>query len=234
MLRRIEQILLRLPASGYRSFTRILRRKIRVNKKRVYRIMSENALIPRKKRKSDGKKKSGGGRRHPNLLRSAKIKNPGQALVGDITSYLVDGQKRHLATLKDHCSRRIVGRAASDRIDTELVLRALIDARRRRRSLRGCIHHTDRDSVYRFARYQATLKRFGMRCSMIERSVYENASAESFNKTVKYEEINLSDYASPAEADRAVFLFIRRYNHYRPHSSLNGMTPVEFEKLCRT
>ncbi len=210
--------------------SKILRRKVTVNHKRVYRIMGENGLISAGKPRRRPSKASRPGVYFPNLIKDRKFSSIGEAVVTDFTTYLVDGRKRHLAAIKDIVSRRIIGRAVGDRLSKELAIKALEDAKLTRGSLEGCIHHSDRDVAYRSEEYQAKLKEYGMLCSMIEKSVYENASAESFNKTIKYQEINLSDYTDQAEADRSVFRYIRLYNNFRPHSSLNGMTPIEFEK----
>jgi transposase InsO family protein len=82
----------------------------------------------------------------------------------------------------DRHNHETIGRAVSDKNDTELVLAAL-----------------------------------------------ENAQSESLNKTLKRQEINISDYGSREESAESIFRFIDLYNKYRPHSSLGGMTPVEFK-----
>jgi putative transposase len=64
--------------------------------------------------------------------------------------------------------------------------------------------------------------------SMCVGNAYENAHAESFNKTLKRQEINVSVYESKEASAKSIFRFIELYNTYRPHSANDGMTPVEF------
>ena len=72
------------------------------------------------------------------------------------------------------------------------------------------------------------VKELGMKISMCVGNAYENAHSESFNKTLKRQEINISEYESKDESAESIFRFVDLYNRYRPHSSLGGMTPVEF------
>ena len=95
--------------------------------------------------------------------------------------------------------------------------------------MRGCIHHTDADVRHCSADYIQRLDELGMRISMCVGNAYENAHAESLNKTLKRQEINISDYESKEESWESIFKFIEIYNSMI-HSSLGGMTPIEFKK----
>ena len=94
--------------------------------------------------------------------------------------------------------------------------------------LEGCVHHTDADVRYCSDEYIKRVTDFGMKISMCVGNAYENAHAESFNKTLKRQEINISEYGSKEESAESIFKFMDLYNSYRPHSSIGGMTPVEF------
>jgi putative transposase len=112
-----------------------------------------------------------------------------------------------------------------------LLIRSLEDAIRTRGSLEGCIHHTDSDVRYCSEEYIRRLNEQKMLISMCVGNVYENAHAEAFNGTVKRQEINISDYDNKNESAISIFSFIDNYNTIRPHSSLGGLSPVEFENM---
>lgn len=133
----------------------------------------------------------------------------------------------------DRHNREIIGEAISDKNNTELVMAALEDAVRNRGwlNLKDCIHHTDSDVMYCPTVYIKRLKSLEMEISMCVGNAYEKAQAESFNSTVKRQEINISDYDSKEESARAIFSFIEKYNSIRPHSSIDDLTPVEYRKL---
>lgn len=227
----IEKIELLLPESGYRPVTDILKRDMTINHKKVQRIMRENGLQCRKTAAfkhvtTDSRHKL---KKYPNLLKDTEITEINQAVVGDITAYDANGKNEYLATLMDFHSRRVIGRAISDRIDTQLVLAALDEAKKIRGSLLGCIHHTDSDSRYCSDLYINALKSEGMKISMCTANVYENAHAESLNKTIKRQEINVSDYQGKIDSAISIFNFLDRYNDFRPHSALRGMSPIMYE-----
>ncbi len=79
----------------------------------------------------------------------------------------------------------------------------------------------------------STLNFYEMEISMCVGNAYENAHAESFNSTVKRQEINISDYDTKEESAMSIFNFIGKYNSIRPHSSLQNLTPIEYEKILR-
>lgn len=98
------------------------------------------------------------------------------------------------------------------------------------KSIRGAIHHTDADVRYCSDAYVAQATELGLTMSMTVGNVYENAHAESLNKTFKRQEINVNEYPHKQGAAESLFRFKRIYNEERPHSSLGNLTPIRFRK----
>ena len=226
----IHDILEQIAESGYRPVTTILKRTQIINHKRVHRIMHENGLLCRKhKRFQHGTTNSRHRyRKYPDIANDVVTTDINQVIVGDVTAYDVRGKDHYLAALMDRHNREIIGRAVSDKNDTALVLAALEDAHYNRPDLRNCIHHTDADVRYCSDDYIARLNDLGMQIPMCVGNVYGNAHAESLNKTIKTQEINISDYDKKEESAKSIFRYVDTYNSFRPHSSLGGMTPVAF------
>jgi putative transposase len=105
------------------------------------------------------------------------------------------------------------------------VLQCFERARAKRGTMRGAFHHSDADVRYCSHDYVARLRDMGVIISMVCGDMYENAHAESLNKTVKYKLINLSEFDSLEEADAAIARYIEFYNVTKPHSSLGWLTP---------
>jgi transposase InsO family protein len=229
----IEDIIETLPESGYRPVTVLLNRKgFKINHKRAYRIMKENGLLCRKSRRyvhatTDSRHEY---MKYPNIAKDVVTDDINQVIVGDVTAYDVKGKDHFLAELMDRHNREVIGKAVSDKNDTALMLSALEDASKNR-NLKGCIHHTDADVRYCSKAYIDLLNKIGMKISMCVGNAYENAHAESFNKTVKRQEINISDYDNKEESAISIFRFIEVYNNYRPHSSIGNMTPVGYRMI---
>jgi len=230
IVKEIGEIIELMPESGYRPVTTILKRDRIINHKRVHRLMYENDLLCQDtKRFQPGTTYSRHGYlKYPNMAKDVVTTGINQIVVGDVTAYDVKGKDHFCALLMDRHNKETIGKAVSDKNDTALVLAAIEDAHRNRPNLRGCIHHTDADVRYCSKEYTNRVKELGMRISMCVGNAYENAHAESFNKTLKRQEINISDYESKEESAVSIFRFIDLYNSYRPHSSLGGMTPIEF------
>jgi len=154
--------------------------------------------------------------------------------VGDITYIPVmarkgSGRFGYLALLMDLSSRRIVGWEYGSSMEEDLVRGALRRAIRERQPAAGLIPHTDRGGQYAGQRYRAVLRRAGIRQSMsAAESCYDNAFMESCIGTVKTE-LELVEYAGGPEALRELSAYIRYYNVERRHSSLDYVSPVEFE-----
>lgn len=226
----IEKIIEKMPESGYRPVTILLQENgFHINHKKTHRIMQENGLLCRKTKRyvpatTDSRHKY---LKYPNIAKDVRTDKINQVVVGDVTAYDINGKDHFFAELMDRHNREVIGKAVSDKNDTALMLSALEDACLNR-NLKGCIHHTDADVRYCSNDYIARLNKIGMTISMCVGNAYENAHAESFNKTIKRQEINISDYDSKEESAVSIFKFIELYNNYRPHSSLGNMTPVTF------
>jgi len=221
---------------GNRRIKKALEYKnIKVGRKKIGRIMKENDLIPvtAKKYKATTNSKHNLPI-HPNLIKEQKIEKINQAWVSDIT-YVKTGEGwLYLASIKDLYSKDIVGYAMSERINKELVISALNYARLKHNPNPGIILHSDRGVQYASKAYQKLLKDNKMICSMSAKgNPYENATAESFNATIKKELIYPREiYETREEARREIFEYIELfYNKERLHSSISYLTPNNFRTL---
>ncbi|HSE38260.1 MAG TPA: IS3 family transposase, partial [Blastocatellia bacterium] len=132
----------------------------------------------------------------------------------------------------DAFSRRVIGWALGARLDGELTVAALDMALKNRKISPGLVHHSDRGVQYAATAYTDRLKENGILISMSRRgNPYDNAKAESFMKTLKYEEVYRSDYRDLQEARREIKRFLEKvYNETRLHSALGYLPPAEFEQ----
>jgi transposase InsO family protein len=206
---------------------------IRCGKNRVARIMRKAGIRSRTKKKFKATTNS----KHnfpvaPNLLnQNFKTNSPDQAWVGDITYVSTNEGWLYLAVLLDLFNREVVGWATSSRITRHLAIEALRMALGRRNPEKGILHHSDRGSQYASTDYQKILKEHDIVCSMSRKgNCYDNAVAESFFGRLKSEWINHKRYLSRSEATQSIFYYIEIfYNRKRRHSSINYVTPQEYE-----
>lgn len=229
----IEDTVLAFPGYGYRRVTKHMQRDgLRVNHKRVLRVMREESLLCQIKRRFVMTTDSVHGlTRYPNLLADLVVVRPNQVWQADITYIRLPTSFVYLACVLDSYSRRCVGWALSRTIDTQLTLAALAMALTTRQPAPGLIHHSDQGVQYASAAYVARLAAAGVQISMAATgNPYENAKAESFFKTLKCEEVYLNDYQTFQEAEAQLETFIEEvYNCKRLHSSLGYRSPHEFE-----
>lgn len=152
-------------------------------------------------------------------------------LAGDITYIATSDGWLYLAVLLDLYSRRVVGWAMSDRIDTELALSALHMAASTRPLEPDWIHHTDRDCRYGSDDYLAALKQLGARPSMSRKAdCWDNAVSESFFATLEKELLALQPLQNRSKTRQQVADYIDSYyNLVRLHSHLDYVSPIEFE-----
>ena len=233
----IQGIALEFPFYGYRRITKELeRRSIDINHKKVLRIMKEDNLLCRRKKqfKPVTTQSNHGLKIYPNLIENIKVTGLNQVWVADITYIRLVNEFIYLAAILDIFSRKCIGWALSRDINTLLVLNALEMAIFKRRFLGfiNLIHHSDRGVQYASRDYVEMLQNNGIQISMSRsRNPYDNAFAESFNKTIKVEEVYINEYETFEEAYKNIQHFIDLvYNKKRIHSSIGYSTPEEFEK----
>jgi len=210
------------------------KRGIRVGEKRVARLMHQEGLVARQKRRFRRTTDSN----HPNpiapnvVARDFEPKAPNRVWAGDVT-YIATGEGwSYLAVLLDLYSRRIVGWAMSATNDTELALAALQRAvRGRHRVPPGLVHHTDRGSPYASGEYRAALTAHFMVASMSRTGdCWDNAVSESFFATLRAELVDDESYPTRRAAENSVGEYIDDfYNVERLHSHLGYVSPIEFE-----
>jgi len=233
----IQRLALEWPAYGYRRITHQLHREgVRVNHKRVLRLMREdNLLVLRQKsfvRTTDSRHTWG---RYPNIVPELTLSGINQLWVADITYIRLTREFVYLAVILDAFSRLCVGWALEHYLETELALSALRMALRERETAPGLVHHSDQGVQYASLDYTTLLKEQGIRISMSRRGrAYDNAKAESFIKTLKYEEVYLFEYETMTEARVRIKQFIEEvYNQKRLHSAIGYLPPAEFEQQLR-
>ena len=206
---------------------------VRVSRKRVARVMREERLKarPRKRFKSTTMSDHDQPVAANLLNRDFTAEAPNQRWVGDTSEFLVgDGGKLYLAVILDLFSRFVVGWAVSAVNDRHLTMKALGMAIKRRCPQAGLLHHSDQGCTYASEDYQAILEAFGITCSMSRRGdCYDNAVMESFFSTVKAE---LGEhFESHGLAKAELFDYIEVfYNQQRRHSTLGLVSPAAFER----
>jgi len=218
---------------GYRRATHELRRRgFAVGRKRIRALMyKENLRCRSKKRWIQTTDSKHGYRIYPNLAHAMVLERPNQLWVADITYIRLVYDFVYLAVILDAFSRRAVGWALSRHIDTHLTLTALENALQARTVEPGLVHHSDRGVQYASTDYVALLDSHNIAISMSRKgNPYDNAKAESFMKTLKTEEVSISEYETFSQAKEQIDRFIDIvYNNNRLHSALDYRTPAEFE-----
>jgi len=172
-----------------------------------------------------------GGPIAPNRLHNLVVRRPNQVWVTDVTCVLTAQGWLYLVAVLDIFSRRVIGWAMSQLLDTALVSIALRMAINQRHYSQNLIVHSDRGAQFASAAYRQLLSRHGLTASMSRKgNCYDNAFIESFFSSLKYELIYHHRFANLAQARTAIFDYIEIfYNRIRLHSSLAYQTPITFE-----
>jgi len=217
-----------------RIWRELVKRGIRVGKQRVQRLMQQHGIRARGTRRfrvvtTDS--------RHdlpiaPNLLnRNFRPAAPNQAWTGDITYIATAEGWLFLAVVIDLFSRKVVGWSMRADLDRSLVIDALEMAVFQRRPGRGeLIFHSDRGSQYASDDFRGVLKRHGMRASMSRKgNCWDNAVTETLFGSLKVERLHGERFVTMRQAKDAVLGWLLWYNRQRMHSTLNYLSPAEFE-----
>ena len=174
---------------------------------------------------------------YQNLAAKLTINGLNQLWVSDITYIRLVNEFVYLAVVLDAFSRCVIGWHMSRRLDAGLSVAALNMALQNRQPDpgSGLVHHSDRGVQYAAAEYTEILRQRSIQISMSRvGNPYDNAKAESFMKTLKYEQVYLCEYRNLSEATQSVGTFIECvYNQKRLHSSLGYLPPAEFEAIHR-
>jgi transposase InsO family protein len=232
----LEMVAGQHPTYGSRRLTHQLRRKpfeYPVNRKRIQRLMRKMGLLrPVKRRQVRTTDSRHPYLRYPNLVKDLQIAYPDQVWVSDITYIQLHNDFVYLAIILDVFTRSIRGWCLSRTIDQQLTLGALRAALQRQSPL---IHHSDQGLQYAAHAYVNLLKAHQVQISMAAvGKAKENGYAERFMRTIKEEEVDLSEYRDFADAHGQIGVFIQDvYMTKRIHSALGYLTPVEFENAWR-
>ena len=208
-----------------------------IGRRRVSRLMRENGLTARQKRRFKRTTDS----QHawpvaPNLIdQNFNAEGTDQKWCADISYIWTAEGWLYLAVIVDLFSRRVVGWATSDRLKQDLALHALKRAVVSRRPSAGLIHHSDRGSQYCSIDYQTELRKQGFLISMSGKgNCYDNSMVETFFKTIKAELIWPVAWQSRSQAENAIARYIDGfYNPVRRYSSLDFQSPVQFERKAK-
>jgi transposase InsO family protein len=219
------------PTYGYRRLTVQVRRDTHIvaNSKRVRRLMKLMHLGQKHKRKKRFTTNSQHPfPRYPNVVQDLEIVRPDQVWVADITYIRLKTEFVYLAVIMDVYTRSIRGWYLSRTLDQDLTVTALKRALAYRTPE---IHHSDQGIQYAATAYTDLLQAAGVAISMAEvGEATQNGYAERLIRTIKEEEVDLSDYLDFADAYHQIGRFLEDvYMRKRIHSSLGYLTPVEFE-----
>lgn len=220
---------------GYRRVNQALKQQGNpVSKHRVARLMKEVGLKSKTRKKF--KATTNSNHRLPvhenHLQRAFTPQTINQAWTSDITYVWTKEGWLYLAVILDLFSRQVIGWAMDKRMTETLVINALKMALFRRRIRSGLLLHSDRGSQYAAAAFQALLKQHQIVCSMSRKgNCWDNAPTESFFRTLKVECIYQYSIQTREEAKQLIFDYIEVfYNRQRKHSTLNYMSPADYEK----
>jgi transposase InsO family protein len=231
----VRAALLRLagewPTYGYRRLTALLRREGRqVNGKRVRRLMAElgiQGVAPQRRVRTTDSNHA--FPRYPNLVADLEVVRPEQVWVADITYIRLQRDFVYLSVIMDVFTRSIRGWHLGRSLEQELTLGALEQALRRRTP---AIHHSDQGVQYAATDYVNRLQSRAIAISMAAvGEPRENGDAERLMRTIKEEEVALTEYIDFNDALRQIGRFLEAvYNRKRIHSALGYLTPAEFEE----
>ena len=234
ILRELVRLHTKYPTFGLDPLRQLVKPLFGASRKRIHRLKKQaNIRSIRHKAYKVTTNSNHNNTVSPNLLgRKFRAARPNQAWVSDIT-YIATGEGwLYCAIVKDLFTKKIVGYATSERINTGLVLDALNMAIYRQKPPKGLIFHSDRGVLYTAKAFRLLLNQKGFLQSMTRKgNPYDNAVAENFFSCLKCECVYLNHFKTRSCAKLAVFGYIEvLYNRIRPHSGIGWMNPADFER----
>lgn len=233
ILKLVSEIREQLPRVGTRKLQHLLANQleahqIKIGRDKLYELLGHHGYLLRyRRRKAYTTDSNHPYRKYPNLIRDVMLTKANQLWVSDITYIRLTQGFCYLSIITDAYSRKIVGYCLHPTLSSEGAVKALLMALKQVKSKYSLIHHSDRGIQYCCADYVQLLEHYHIRISMTEKGdPYENAIAERVNGILKNEFALHKTFNSYTEALLAVEQAILKYNHIRPHSSCNYLTPV--------
>lgn len=217
-----------------RMHAELVARGYRCGVHRVARLMRRQGMVGKQRKRRPGTRFNDERGKAPNLLnREFTVPNANQVWVADITYLRTAEGFVYLAVVLDLYSRRVVGWAMRPRLGADLVSSALRQALGNRRPAGAVLHHSDRDGLYACAAYYDLLTEHNFVITNSRKGNYlDNACVESFFGRLKTECLPPSRFVTRKQAEREVFKYVEVfYNRVRRHSTLNYLSPVDFELI---
>jgi transposase InsO family protein len=233
ILRELVRLHTKYPTFGLDPLHQLVKPLFGASRKRIHRLKKQaNIYSVRHKAYKVTTNSNHNNAISPNLLgRKFKAVKPNQVWVSDIT-YIPTGEGwLYCAIVKDLFTKKVVGYATSERINTQIVLDALSMAIGRQKPPKGLIFHSDRGVQYTAKTFRLLLNQKGFLQSMTRKGdPYDNAVAENFFSCLKCECVYLNHFATRNAAKLAIFSYIEVfYNRIRPHSGIGWLAPLVFE-----
>jgi putative transposase len=217
-----------------RVHAELIGRGYRCGEHRVARLMHRHGIVAKQRTRRPGTRFTDERGKAPNLLnRAFAVPQANQVWAADITYLRTAEGFVYLAVVLDLYSRRVVGWAMRPRLGADLVGAALRQALGNRQPATGVLHHSDQDGLYACGAYYDLLTAHGFVISNSRKgNCYDNACVESFFARLKTECLPPTRYVTRAQAEMDVFRYVEVfYNRVRRHSTLNYLSPVDFELL---
>lgn len=232
IMRWIDELHTQEPTWGYRTITTVLRRDqgLLINRKRVRRIMREMGIYTLYPKPNLSKRYHAQYIR-PYLLRNLAINRPNQVWGVDITYLRMKKGFMYLFVIIDWYSRYIVDYELSSTLDKSFVLNCLKRAVSRHKPE---IINSDQGGHFTNPDYIKLLEESGVKISMDGKGqCLDNARTERFFRTLKYDRIYINEYSTPRELRAMLNEYMKTYNSYRPHSSLDGACPKDYYRKSK-
>jgi putative transposase len=224
IMRRIDELHLEFPFAGARMLKGLLAAEGIKTGRRHVRTLMRRMGIEALYRRPRTTKSEPGHKIFPYLLRGLDISRPNQVWAMDITYIPMARGFVYLAVVLDWFSRRVLSWRLSITMEAAFCVEALEEALAKHSKPE--IINTDQGSQFTAAAFAGVLASHGIAISMDGKGAWrDNVFTERLWRSVKYEEVYLRAYESVAEARASIGRYFGFYNHRRPHSSLDGMTP---------
>jgi putative transposase len=235
LMNHIDQLYTDQPTRGRYGMANALAQEkgLVINHKRVRRLMRKlglEAVYPKRRRNTSIANKQ--HKTYPYLLGQLEIDRVDQVWCADITYIPLHGGFAYLVVVMDWYSRCVLSWELSNTMDAsfcvEALQRALMSGRRPE------IFNTDQGSQFTSEAFTSILKENGISISMDGKGrAFDNIMVERLWRTVKYEDVYIRDYATPAQARWGLRRYFDYYNHRRRHSSLSNRPPGQLYGLAK-